>query len=184
MLLKVDIDTRTMWCWWCCHPIEGEPLHLPYKYDDRRRKFETYGYYCSWPCMKAYNVRGGGPRYGEIQQNITLMRKMCYGKIEALRMAPHREALQVFGGTMTIEDFRQGKDEPIVHKPFMVFNSCIIKNKDMVQTATTFSSDNQHKLKTIQETNIPSEQLKLKRTKPLKRTESPLEKSLNLKRAR
>jgi hypothetical protein len=134
--------------------------------------------------MKAYNVRGGGPRYGEIQQNITLMRKMCYGKIEALRMAPHREALQVFGGTMTIEDFRQGKDEPIVHKPFMVFNSCIIKNKDMVQTATTFSSDNQHKLKTIQETNIPSEQLKLKRTKPLKRTESPLEKSLNLKRAR
>jgi hypothetical protein len=134
--------------------------------------------------MKAYNVRGGGPRYGEIQQNIMLMRKICYGKIEALRMAPPRQALQVFGGTMTIEDFRQGKDEPIVHMPFMVFNSCIVKPKDDPQQTTSFSSDTKNKLKTIQETNIPSEQLKLKRTKPLKRTESPLEKSLNLKRSR
>lgn len=134
--------------------------------------------------MKAYNVRGGGPRYGEIQQNITLMRKECYGKIEALRMAPPRQALKVFGGTMTIEEFRQGKDEPIVHKPFMVFSSCIVKPKEETQTVTTFSIDTKNKLKTIQETNIPSEQLKLKRTKPLKRTESPLEKSLNLKRSR
>jgi len=85
---------------------------------------------------------------------------------------------------MTIEDFRQGKDEPIVHKPFMVFNSCIVKPKEDSLTTATFTSNNQNKLRTIQETDIPSEQLKLKRTKPLKRTESPLEKSLNLKRTR
>ena len=32
-----------MWCWWCCHPFDNEPLQLPYGYDDRRKKFSTTG---------------------------------------------------------------------------------------------------------------------------------------------
>lgn len=171
-----------MWCWWCCHPIEGEPLHLPLKYDEMRRTFHTAGYFCSWPCMKSYNLGSNHYKMYEIQQFITLMRKQCYGKIESLRCAPKRQALKVFGGTMTIEEFRGEGDAPLLKKPNIESEELI--EKLIVTKSVQYENSNDRRLlKNIQDSNAPSEQLKLKRTKPLKRTESALEKSLNLKRA-
>ncbi len=176
-----------MWCWWCCHPIEGEPLNLPYKYDEKCRTFHTMGYFCSWPCMKSYNLETNNYKMYEVQQNITFMRKLVYGQTTALRCAPKRQALKVFGGTMSIEDFRANKDPPAVYVPTSVFHSSILTSEvEKPSTGTeskTFSSA-EHKLRTIHESTAQGEQLKIKRTKPLKRTESPLEKSLNLKRNR
>jgi hypothetical protein len=123
----------------------------------------------------------------EIQQNITFMRKLVYGETSILRCAPKRPALKVFGGTMSIEEFRANKDPPPVHVPKSVFHSSILtKEVEKPSEGTeskTFSSA-EHKLRTIQESTAQGEQLKIKRTKPLKRTESALEKSLNLKRNR
>lgn len=176
-----------MWCWWCCHPFEGEPLNLPYKYDDKRRTFHTMGFFCSWPCMKSYNLDSNNYKMYEIQQNITFMRKLVYEKTEGLRCAPKRQALKVFGGTMSIEDFRANKDPPPIHIPVSVFHSCMMikeAEKSTEMTESKVFSSAEHKLRNINESTAQSDQLKLKRTKPLKRTESALEKSLNLKRAR
>lgn len=169
-----------MWCWWCCHPIEGEALHLPVKYDELRDTFHTVGYFCSWPCMKSYNLDSNHYKMYEVQQNITLMRRRCYGKIQELRCAPKRWQLKVFGGTMTIEEFRGEGDEPLLHRPKIH----VQEEKVSVDVVRTTVSTENRLLKTIQDSNTQNEQLKLKRTKPLKRTESALEKSLNLKRSR
>jgi len=123
----------------------------------------------------------------EVQQNITFMRKLVYGKTEGLRCAPKRQALKVFGGTMSIEDFRANKDPPAVHVPTSVFHSSILTSeveKPSVGIESKTFSSAEHKLRNIQESTAQGEQLKIKRTKPLKRTESALEKSLNLKRNR
>ena len=153
-----------MWCWWCCHPFEGPELHIPYKYDDLRKRFDTMGCFCSWPCMKAYNIDRAGPRYGEYQQFITLMRKHMYGKIEPCRVAPKRQCLKVFGGTLDIEEFRKCKDPPLVHMPNEIHRNCTVTETKIVAP------------------NHEAAGLKLKRAKPLQRAESALEKSLGIKR--
>jgi len=172
-----------MWCWWCCHPIDGEPLNFPYKYDDRRRTFHTLGFFCSWGCMKTYNLDRGGPRMGECQQFITLMRRHVYGQIAPCPKAPVRQALKVFGGNLTIEEFRKCPDVVDIKMPFSVFHSCVIQNQEQkTTTPATFTSNPEQKLKTIQDSVQTGEQLKLRRPKPLKRTESALERSLKLKK--
>ena len=173
-----------MWCWWCCHPIEGEPLHFPYKYDDRRRTYHTMGFFCSWACMKTYNLDNGGPRWGERQQFITQMRRDIYGQIShSCPMAPKREALQVFGGNLTIEEFRKNPDVVDIKMPYTIFHSCILPvQTPQVTTQNVTNSNSEQKLRNIQESVNKGEQLKLRRPKPLKSTESALEKTLKLKK--
>lgn len=175
----------SLWCWWCSHPIEGETLNFPFKYDDKRRTFHTMGFFCSWGCMKTYNLDRGGPRMGERQQFITLMRRHVYGTITSCPKAPVREALKVFGGNLTIEEFRKCPDVVDVKMPFSVFHSCVVKqDKVEVDPVSTFASlkSSEQKLQTIRDSVQTGDQLKLRRPKPLKRSESALEKSLKLKK--
>ena len=83
---------------------------------------------------------------------------------------------------MTIEEFRGEADAPLVNRPRIAVDEpvAIVEAQKMSSSSAT----EKQLLKNIQDANAPTEQLKLKRTKPLKRTESALEKSLNLKRAR
>src|SRR5210317_752596 len=65
--LKEEIKNYYMsWCWWCCHPFEGEPLTMPCRYDDRRSKFYTAGNYCSWSCIKSHAI----DKYGDVKGGI------------------------------------------------------------------------------------------------------------------
>lgn len=174
-----------VWCWWCSHPFEGPTLHLPYRYDDRTKKYTTMGNFCSWGCMKAYNKDRNWSRWGEIAQNITLMRRDTYKKLEPVPCAPKRECLKVFGGTMTIEEFRGCKDPPFVQMPNQAFMVCKIgigKVEDSGDQVPVERSTAESKMKSIQDSTVKPEELKLKRTKPLKRTESALEKTLGIKR--
>jgi hypothetical protein len=155
-----------VWCWWCCHPFEGPELHMPFKYDDLRKRFKTLGIFCSWPCMKAYNIDRAGPRYGEYQMFITLMRKHVYGRLEPCRVAPKRQCLKVFGGTMGIDEFRAGKDPPMINMPNEMHMLCLTGPSTVAEPTAVSNTG----------------ELKLKREKPLKRAESSLEKSLGIKR--
>ena len=100
-----------MWCWWCCHPFEGTPLNIPVKYDDRRKKFDTTGNFCSWSCMKTYALDKYGVGRGSLVcSNMVMMRRRMYGgKLESVTPAPWRYRLNVFGGDMTIEEFRSNQ---------------------------------------------------------------------------
>jgi len=156
---------------------------MPFKYDELRQKFSTLGIFCSWPCMKAYNIDKSGPKYGEYQMYISLMRKHVYGKTEACRMAPKRQCLKVFGGTMDIEQFRAGKDPPFIRMPNEAYMICLptVEQGVLSHTKTSTVSLN-NKMDAVMNSSGKSEQLKLKRAKPLQREESSLEKSLGIKR--
>lgn len=158
-----------MWCWWCCHPFNTEPLRFPHKYDDRTGRFSTSGNFCSWSCMKAYNLER--PNNGSTTMNIVTMRKKLYNSIGRIRAAPGRQMLNVFGGPMTIEEFREnqtvdtGPVAPIKEEPY---RSMIVKMDDKMAQITNSSGEN--------------EPLKLKRTKPLKRDTNNLEMTLGITR--
>jgi hypothetical protein len=109
-------------------------------------------------------------RWGEMQMYLALMRKQALGKYTPLFSAPKREALNVFGGTMTIEEFRsfQGKQPPPVEFPNQIQMTQIVGGAKVapVPTAETLDSD----------------ELVLKRNKPLLRAKSKLESALGITR--
>ncbi len=145
-------------CWWCCHPFDWEPLHFPYAFVSN--VFHTTGYFCSWGCMKAYAIDRA--KYNNCEL-ITLMRKRMEGKVTHTKSAPMRQALQMFGGPLTIEEFRSGV--PGV--------TCVKVPGEFLEHTVVLSSAGPS-------CTSSSEFVKLKREKPLERSKSKLETSLGI----
>lgn len=159
-----------MWCWWCCHPFESEALQLPYGYDDRRKRFSTLGNFCSWSCMKSYALDTYGLTKGSIIcGNISLMRKRMYNKLSSVKKAPNRYALDVFGGTMTIEEFRKNVDVDGVP-------TTKIEVEPVRENTVPFISN----AKKMNEIKNMDDGLVLKREKPLQRNQNSLEAALGI----
>jgi len=145
-------------CWWCCHSFEWESLHFPYKF--KSNVFHTTGHFCSWECMKAYAIDKNFT--GECEF-ITLMRKRMEGKISQTKKAPNKYTLEMFGGTMSIDEFRNTDSSRVFIK--------IPGEAYQLQTVTK---------QEIHTSTNGGEGLKLKREKPLERTKGKLETSLNV----
>jgi hypothetical protein len=119
--------------------------------------------------MKAFAIDKYGVNFGgRICGNIVCMRKQLYGIVGPVKLAPNRYELQVFGGEMTIEDFRSAclKDEG-PRKP--------IDAKPVRDVLIPFVSN------TLKVEEIKGSDLKLKREKPLQRAHNSLESALGLK---
>lgn len=160
-------------CWWCCHPWEGPDVHLPIRYDDRTRKFTTIGHFCSFECAKAWGMDNGGSRWGEMLEFLALYRKHAMGKYTPTALAPKRQTLKMFGGPLTIEEFRKssGTKAPWVHVP------------GEVHMVYTFGRGGAPDPPANPDAAPEGEgDLKLKRTKPLRRAASKLESALGITR--
>ena len=172
-------------CWWCVHPHEnGLPFHLPLKYDPLRKKFSTIGNFCSWSCAKAYALDMDTSRKGEITSILAVMRLQAIGHYEPLWHAPKRQTLQCFGGTLTIEEFRNygGKVEPpVFHWPFEHRYVPVTEEKIEKQKHSN-SVPNPGRLKAIEDSTSTADSLRLKREKPLARASSKLESALGITR--
>lgn len=166
-------------CWWCCHPFEGQPLHLPFKRD------QTMGTFCSWECMKAFaSERFKTGKSLEVFTLMTHMRKTITGKTTMVQSAPSRFALTMFGGPLSIDEFRKSTDK---------ISKYILPNEKykiplMVQSykgpeSSQTTRDMNEKMASIQNSVASTNTLKLKRSKPLQReVKSVLEVSLGITR--
>ena len=171
--LKEIIKNYFMWCWWCCHEFEGTPLSMPYKYDERRNKFYTTGNYCSWSCVKSHAIdKHGCTKGGLICGNITVMCKKMYNQFGHVKPAPNRFMLKEFGGDMTIEEFRENQTKD-VNEPNKIDTKPTINNVVPIISNTK-------KMDEIKNASSSNNALKLKRTKPLKRSHNNLESALGL----
>jgi MYM-type Zinc finger with FCS sequence motif len=153
-------------CWWCCHPWEGPEVHAPFKYDPLRKQFTTKGHFCSFECAKSWIIDKNSVRYGEMLMIMALYRKHVYGKSCPCPPAPKRETLNIFGGPLTIEEFRKCANKaPWVHEPGDIH---ILHEIDTRSGPAAPA--------------VGTDGLSLVRTKPLKRAESKLEAALKLKK--
>lgn len=123
--------------------------------------------------MKSFALdKYGLSRGGIICGNIVMMRRRMFGQSGHVKPAPCRFKLAVFGGDMTIEEFRSNqtvdieKPEEVATKP----------HKDPI---IPFIS-NTKKMEEIKNSTSNNNALKLKRTKPLKRNHNNLESALGL----
>ena len=98
-------------CHWCCHGFDSKPVGVPMVY--RRGKFWVQGNYCGYACAAAAILYDRSKWNYQPTESYALLH-LLYRKVHGenvpttffLRPAPSRETLQLFGGPLTIEEFR------------------------------------------------------------------------------
>jgi hypothetical protein len=113
---KEWLHTTSVCCWWCCHSFTTVPIGLPVYYDKSINKFRVKGVFCSFSCMISYKNE---KKLYNIDHNI----KFLYTKLTGanllncvLKPAPCRYTLKMFGGQLSIEEFRENFIENKIYK--------------------------------------------------------------------
>ena len=174
---KIDIINNDIWkwkestdiyCWWCVHPFDNPPFGLPIKY--KNNKYEVQGCFCSLNCAKAYNLKENNYRTSEINSLIEDFRRELFG-IDSypVMIAPPRQTLDIFGGYMSIEDFR---------KEFYLMNKSIIHLSPTVSPVRNFFEEEYHDK--IIRANPTGERLRLKRNTAPPQISYNLDKMMNI----
>jgi hypothetical protein len=156
-------------CWHCCHPFTGPPLPMPTHYDDRLDIFHVTGTFCSWECMKAYNLDSRSHASGRIDVTITSMfRKVCTirGTTRGIRSAPPRIKLEAFGGDMTIDEFRSTNKTFAFLPPKLILHQPVIEEIP-ARLRPTPPAQTLNAAVSFQDVTVQNDMVKLRRTKPL-----------------
>ena len=168
-------------CFWCCHSFAHRPVVLPIR--DTGEYLQVMGNFCSPECSVAYLFDMRQDSHTRWEQLALLYRvygEACGGKIHP---APHRTVLTLFGGSLSIQEYRQmiqsQKVRVDVHLPPMVSILATMDTKpiDFYDAGLTKNVN-----ETVKERLQKAEEvLRLRRTKPLKAWESTLDACINLK---
>ena len=93
-------------CWHDCHPFSHPPVFIPMGVDMATKEWTLRGLFCSLSCLKAFLVDEGV--YSRDHQ-ILWAKKFASQYMEVpsiVPRAPSRFVLQMFGGNMSIDEFR------------------------------------------------------------------------------
>lgn len=168
-------------CYWCCHKFFNAPFGIPVKYNDE--KFHVFGCFCSLECGLAYNL-SMKDQIDEMWERCNLLNFLCrktnYNKHGYVKPAPPRLSLKMFGGYLSIEEFRNFSNK----------NRVLNINFPPMQTITQQieeinESDINNDFKYIpidtDRINKYKEKMRLRRTKPLNDTRNTLDSAVNIK---
>ena len=97
-------------CWWCSHSFTTVPVGLPNKYCSKQKKFYLYGCFCSFNCAHSYNLDIKDYKIWERYSLLNYIKKIIYKNIDnspkQIISAPPKEVLKVYGGELSIEEYR------------------------------------------------------------------------------
>ena len=153
-------------CFWCCHSFNWTPCVLPVSYDAYKNVYTCEGNYCSPECALAYLYKEGATE--SIKWNRHSLLRHMYSNLYStkdLSPAPPRTLLRIFGGPLDIEQYRAytmsaneliGSDLPPIRLIFPTMN--IQGPIRDIKKFVSLSADVVEKA---------SEQLRLKRSKPV-----------------
>jgi hypothetical protein len=179
--VKTIPQTSDSACFWCCHTFSNRPVVLPIR--DTGHYLQVTGNFCSPECACVYlfDIRQDAhTRWEQLALLYRLYGEACSGKIHP---APSRNVLKLFGGNLSIQEYRSllrsQKVRIDIHLPPMVSILATMDTKPI-----DFYDANLTKgvTETVKERLQKAEDvLRLRRTKPLKAWESTLDACINLK---
>ncbi len=114
-------------CWYCRLPFTTVPVPIVQQYDSTKKLFDVYGITCSPSCSKSYimNMRNNDARTRLMWQTKMLVEVFGWPHDKPILAANPWQALDVFGGYMTVEEWRQnrpGVTMQIKMPPFVPFH--------------------------------------------------------------
>lgn len=168
-------------CYWCCHSFSNRPVVLPIR--DTGEHLIVMGNFCCPECAMAYLFdihQDSHTRWEQLSLLNRVYTEACSGKITP---APPRTILRLFGGSLSIQEYRQliqsHKVRVDVHLPPMV---SILATMDTKPIDFYDANITKNVSETVKERLQKAEEvLRLRRTKPLKAWESTLDACINLK---
>jgi hypothetical protein len=168
-------------CFWCCHSFSRRPVVLPIR--DTGEYLQVMGNFCCPECATAYLFdmrQDSHTRWEQLALLYRIYGEACQGNIHP---APPRTILSLFGGSLSIQDYRNliysHKVRADVHLPPMV---SILATMDTKPIDFYDASLTKNVNETVKERLQKAEEvLRLRRTKPLKAWESTLDACINLK---
>ena len=188
-LLKDFRDENKEWpsntnvsCFYCCHRFFNEPFGIPLRYRDDG-KFDVFGCFCTLECAQSYNFS----QQNEIDEmwersNLInfLARKINYNKQGFVKPAPNRLSLKLFGGHLSIEEFRSAchKDK-VVH--INSYPMVIVSHQIEEINETEINNDLKFIPINVDRINKYKEKMRLKRSKPLYDAKNTLDNAINIK---
>ena len=179
--VKTIPQTSDVACFWCCHAFTNRPVVLPVR--DTGEHLQVMGNFCSPECACAYLFDMRQDSHTRWEQLALLYRvygDACDGRIHP---APARNILKLFGGNLSISEYRRlvrsHKVRVDIHLPPMV---SILATMDTKPIDFYDASLTKGVTETVKERLQKAEaDLRLRRTKPLKAWESTLDACINLK---
>lgn len=168
-------------CYWCCHQFDSPPIGLP-----MRRSgdiFHVVGCFCSLACAAAHNF--GTPR---VSVDRALERYSLLNSLAArlgagggaVKPAPDRLALAMFGGPMGINEFRAYGDtgrHVIINQPPML---TLTQQLEEVEERDMRSEYKYIPIDTVRVERF-QEKVRLRRTRPLVDPKKTLDHCMNLR---
>lgn len=162
-------------CMYCCHKFSTTPVGIPTDYVNDR--FICYGNFCSYNCAKKYLCPNKNDEddmaaiqsYGDIYTGDLLGQKLQLLELlfhietgapfdEAIKPSPARLSLKLWGGPMTIDEYRESF---YTNKTFHVFKNPVVaigyqveecidtKNNRAIKNTPCFSKNLERKVKSI-----------------------------------
>ena len=168
-------------CFWCAHSFEGQPCVIPER--EEKGVYRIYGNFCCPSCAMAYILQESLDSHVRWER-VSLLHRI-YSKAYAtgrIFPAPSRDCLSLFGGPMSIEQFRgtmsAGKIRIDIQIPPMVSILGSIDTKPI----DFYDYSMKHTISPLLGEAVPKaeEGLRLKRSRPLKEKESTLDSVLKI----
>lgn len=94
---------RDLVCWWCCHEFDVYPISCPEYFSQKNEIFTVKGIFCSFNCVKAYML----DKNSKNLYLVSYLFKKIKGYYSKIIPALPKELLKIFGGNMTIEEYRK-----------------------------------------------------------------------------
>lgn len=137
---KEWVKSTSIWCRWCVHPFSGPPVAIPKWYVNKT--FFVSGCYCSYSCAAKHLFSKA-----DVNENdkwkyyhlLHLLRKKILGTPQNIRikLAPPQDTLHVFGGHLSINDFRNTtKEGHTHHKIYNILNPPLVSIIPTIEETT------------------------------------------------
>jgi len=104
-------ETTNIHCWYCRLPFGTTPVPIVQQYDPVKDLYDVYGITCSPACSKAFISRNNNndSRTRLMWQSKMLIEVFGWPRDKPIPTADDWEAIDVFGGYMTIDEWRKTK---------------------------------------------------------------------------
>ncbi|VVU94917.1 hypothetical protein CPAV1605_642 [seawater metagenome] len=175
-------EKTDIYCWWCCHPYDTCPISLPEKVHNDT--YYVFGSFCSFNCAAAYNINMDDYKIWERLSLLKSLYMKIYKKDVEITPSPPRKTLEIFGGHLSIDDFRSNilkfNKEYIYLIPPLVSMTPLIEESS--KSSYSFSNANNKKFIPLYGSNNIKTSDKLSRKKPVNNAKYSLVKTMGLKK--
>jgi hypothetical protein len=170
LMTKLSLSTsypKGSACLWCCYSVPGDSFVIPTHYESYTNFYTAEGNYCSPECALAAIYREPHSTESERWLRHSLLRtfyRRLYGDKD-IQPAPDKRVLRIFGGNLDIQQYREFVNH--CSKPLQLAMPPVRLYMPSVNTQASVRDVKSYVSLSNETVNKASQQLRLKRSKPV-----------------